>query len=356
MAAESWNAGIALVKTLPTTDVPQEFQSIITMLQNEPFRVQFFQAVRMLHRIERHRRPVGYFVPPEGETVLFSSLPTLTFPPSQLYSLERSKEGQYKLTVQFMGVCCSISVLPPPYTEHLLALMRDKNTAMAQFFDLFNHRMISFFYRGWEKYRFFIAYERGGEDSVSPRLLDLLGLGAGSLASKIGIPDTACLNYVGLLGRHTRPAESLRRILEDYFGVPVVIHQFVGTWRRLPLENQTSFTGFGGASELLGVGVIAGDEVLDQHGRIRISLGPMKFEKYLEFLPGQEANRQLKAWLKFYSNGNYETEVQLILHREEAPSCELGTLGQKRPRLGLVSWLKTKPLKQDPADATYLIQ
>jgi type VI secretion system protein ImpH len=82
----------------------------------------------------------------------------------------------------------------------------------------------------------------------------------------------------------------------------------------------------------------------------------MRFEQYLKFLPGQEAYHELVAWLKFYSNGSYETEVQLILAREDAPSCELGSGGQKRPQLGFVSWLKTRPLNRDPADATYLVQ
>jgi type VI secretion system protein ImpH len=101
---------------------------------------------------------------------------------------------------------------------------------------------------------------------------------------------------------------------------------------------------------------VAGDEVWDHHGRIRISLGPMRFEQYLKFLPGQEAHRELVAWLRFYSNGSYETEVQLVLAREDAPACELGSSGKQRPQLGLVSWLKTRPLDRDPADATYLVQ
>jgi type VI secretion system protein ImpH len=260
------------------------------------------------------------------------------------------------MVVQFMGICCAISVLPAPYTEHLLALMKDKNFAMAKFFDVFNHRLISLFYRGWEKYRFFIGFERGVADPVSPRLMDLLGLGVPGLAEGLGIAEIACLNYFGLLGRHTRPAESLRRILEDYFDVPVAIHQFAGAWRTLPMENRTSLTGFGGASEILGMGVVAGDEVLDQHGRIRIALGPMRFERYLQFLPGRDASRELQSWFRFYANGNYEAEVQLILDRRDAPDCDLGNQGRDRPQLGYVSWLKTKPLGRDPADATYLIQ
>ncbi|MGA2633225.1 MAG: type VI secretion system baseplate subunit TssG [Terracidiphilus sp.] len=326
------------------------------MLDEEPFRVHFFQAVRMLQRMEQDRKPVGYFIMPQGETIRFSSRTSLAFPPSEIYELRRAENGQMSMTVEFMGLCAAISVMPATYTEFLIARAREKDHAMEDFLNIFNHRMISFFYRGWEKYRFFIEYEKSGEDRLSGRLLDLLGLGTEGLRGRGGVPDDAYLNYVGLLARHVRSAASLQQILEDYFGVQVHIQQFAGAWRKLDPENQTCFTGFGGASERLGVGVVAGDEVWDHHGRIRISLGPMRFEKYLKFLPGQDAYHELVAWLKFYSNGSYETEVQLVLAREDAPPCELGSGGEKRPQLGLVSWLKTKPLDRDPADATYLVQ
>jgi type VI secretion system protein ImpH len=191
---------------------------------------------------------------------------------------------------------------------------------------------------------------------MSPRLLEMLGLGTGGLRGRAGIPDQACLNYVGLLARHVRSAASLQQILEDYFGVAVEVRQFAGTWRKLQPENQTSFSGSGDASERLGIGAVAGDEVWDLHGRIRVVLGPMRFEQYLTFLPEQEAHRELCAWLRFFSNRTYETEVQLVLEHEDAPRCELGADGPNRPQLGLVSWLKTRPMLRNPADATYLVQ
>jgi len=356
MAAESWDSSAAVSAQESGKDDRPDFRNLRKMLDEEPFRVHFFQAVRMLQRMEQDRKPVGYFITPQGETIRFSARTSLAFPPSEIYELRRAENGQMSMTVEFMGLCAAISVMPAPYTEFLIARAREKDHAMEDFLNIFNHRMISFFYRGWEKYRFFIEYEKSGEDRLSGRLLDLLGLGTEGLRGRGGIPDDAYLNYVGLLARQVRSAASLRQILEDYFGVQVRIQQFAGAWRKLNPENQTCFTGFGGASERLGVGVVAGDEVWDHHGRIRISLGPMRFEKYLKFLPGQDAYHELVAWLKFYSNGSYETEVQLVLAREDAPPCELGSGGEKRPQLGLVSWLKTKPLDRDPADATYLVQ
>ena len=356
MAAESWDSSPAVTGQTSEEDERPEYRNLRKMLDEAPFRVQFFQAVRMLQKMEQERKPVGYFITPQGETIRFSARTSLAFPPSEIYELRRMENGQMSMTVEFMGLCAAISVMPAPYTEFLLARARQKDHAMEDFLNIFNHRMISFFYRGWEKYRFFIEYERTGEDRLSARLLDLLGLGTEGLRDRGGIPDDAYLNYVSLLARHVRSAASLEQILEDYFGVNVRIQQFAGAWRKQSAENQTCFTGFGGASERLGVGVVAGDEVWDHHGRIRISLGPMRFEQYLKFLPGQEAHRELVAWLRFYSNGSYETEVQLVLAREDAPACELGSSGKQRPQLGLVSWLKTRPLDRDPADATYLVQ
>jgi len=356
MAAESWDSSSAVTEQGSEIDDRPEYRNLRRMLEEEPFRVHFFQAVRMLQKMEQHLKPIGYFITPQGETIRFSSKTSLAFPPSELFALRRMENGQTSMTVEFMGLCAAISVMPAPYTEFLIERARLKDHAMEDFLNIFNHRMISFFYRGWEKYRFFIEYEKSGQDRLSALLLDLLGLGTEGLRGRGGIPDDAYLNYVGLLARRVRSAASLQQILEDYFDVQAHVQQFAGTWRKLSSENQTCFTGFGGASERLGVGVVAGDEVWDHHGRIRISLGPMRFERYLEFLPGQDAYHELVAWLRFYSNGSYETEVQLVLAREDAPPCELGLGGGKRPQLGLVSWLKTKPLNRDPADATYLVQ
>jgi len=356
MATESGNTGAAVNEEVKLEAAMPALNGARKMLEDEPFRVHFFQAVRMLQKMEPERKPVGYFITPQQETIRFTARTTLDFPASEIHAMHREENGQLSMEVEFMGLCSAISVMPAPYTEFLLARARSKDHAMEDFLNIFNHRMISFFYRGWEKYRFFIEYERTREDRMSGLLLDLIGLGTEGMRERTAIPDAAYLNYVGLLGRHVRSAASLEQILEDYFGVSVHIEQFAGAWRKLSSENQTCFTGFGGPSERLGVGAVAGDEVWDHHGRIRIALGPMPFEQYLKFLPGKEAYHELVAWLRFYSNGSYETEVRLVLKREDAPACTLGAGGETRPQLGLVSWLKTKPLDRDPADATYLVQ
>ena len=363
MAATSWtpsssvddHAPFALAADSPEYVPEDAYEGIRKLFNEETFRVEFFQAVRLLQRIEKNRGAVGYFLSPTNEAIRFESLPSLSFPPSQLYDLKRDENGQLHLRVQFMGLAAAISILPHSYTEYLIGRLRDKDKAMAEFFDIFNHRLISLFYRAWAKYRFFIGYESGEQDMLTPRLMELLGLGTSGLKDRTSIPDRAYISYAGLLSKHVRTAAGLKQILEDYFDVPVTIHQFAGAWRSLPSTNQSTLSGLNRASERLGIGTVVGNEVWDHHGRIRISIGPMSFDKYVEFLPGYSAHRDLEAWVKFYSSGQYEAEAQLILKKEEAPSCELGSRGKQEPRLGLASWMKTKPLKKDPGDAIFLL-
>jgi len=335
---------------------PAVLEVLRRQIEEEPFRFHFFQAVRLLQRMDPERSPVGYFVPPQGEAIRFRSRPSLAFPPSEIYDLVRDESGQAEMTVEFMGLSASLSVLPTTYTELLMERIRAKDRAMEEFFNIFNHRMISMFYRGWEKYRYYVAYERSGEDKLSERLFDLLGLGSESLRGRMAIPDRSMLYYLGHLARHVRGSASLDQLLEEYFEVPVCVAQFLGTWNRLPESNRTALTGEGDDSEKLGRGAVVGDEVWDPHGRIGVTIGPMKLSRYLEFLPGQPAHRELVAWLRFYSNGMYECEVRLILDRQEVPACVLGAEDASRPRLGLLTWLKTRPMERNPADATYLAQ
>ena len=363
MAASSWNpdTSIALAAALPgelsaeDRDHLEKFDKLRAILTEEVFRVEFFQAVRMLERMESDRKPVGYFVPPNTEAIRFTAHNTLAFPPSQLYSLDRDETGQLRLAVQFMGLCTSMTILPSVYTEYILNLQRNKDSAMRDFFDMFNHRMVSLFYRGWEKYRFYIGFEAGHGDGLSPRLMDILGLGTLGLQQRSAIPDQALIAYAGLLGRHTKMASSLKQILEDYFQVPVTIEQFAGTWRSLPPENRTIFGAGNRASQQLGLGTVVGDEVWEHHGRIRIRIGPLDFADYRSFLPGPGAYNDLKAWVRYFSAGQFEAEVQLILKRDQVPQCTLGLRGPDEPRLGLVSWLKTRACAADPGDAVFLL-
>jgi type VI secretion system protein ImpH len=331
------------------------FEPMRELMEQEPYCFQFFQAVRLLERLYPERNPVGLFVSPQTEVVQFSSVPTLSFPASEIQDFQPGADSPGKLQVNFMGLSAAVGVLPHVYTEFLLERVKAKDRGPGDFFDIFNHRIISLFYRGWQKYRFYVAFERtgAGDDLISARVRDFIGLGSGSLTGRMQIEDEACLYYGGLLSARRPSAQGLKQLIEDYFEVPVAVQQFTGSWRRLPPGNRTYLRDTGTFCEQLGMGTIVGDEAFDYHGAVTLRIGPLSFERYREFLPGARANSELRAWLRLYTNREFDYVIQLVLERDEVPRMKLGEDGIGASRLGLVSWIKNQQLDRDPDEATY---
>jgi len=319
-------------------------------LQREPFSFDFFQAVRLLERLLPERTSVGRFAHPETEVARFGVHPSLAFPASQIQAMDNPENGPVKMTVNFMGMTGPEGVLPNPYTSLIIERLRAADSSPRDFLDIFHHRIISLFYRAWRKYRFDVACEQDERDRFSRHLLSLLGLGSDGLRDRQTISDETLIYYSGLLAQRPRTAQALQQILADYFEVPVQIEQFAGAWYRLDPETQCSLSETGSDSGELGFGAVVGDEVWDQQSKVRIVLGPLALERYVDFLPDGQAWEPLRAWVKFFSNDEWDFEVKLILERQQVPACTLGADGASGPQLGWVSWVKSAPFRRDPDD------
>ena len=325
-------------------------------LRREPFRFDFFQAVRLLERLIPDKPPVGKFENPAKEPVHFGAQPSLAFPASQIQEMDWPESGPAQMTVNFMGLTGPEGVLPNPYTSLLIERLRFGDTSPRDFFDIFNHRIISLFYQAWRKYRFDVAYEHGERNRFSHDLLSLVGLGTEGLQDRQSIPDDALLYYSGLLGQRPRSAQALKQILADYFDVPVEIEQFAGGWYHLDSPTQCCLDEGASDSERLGAGAVVGDEIWTQQSRVRVVLGPLSRERYMDFLPQGSCWQPLRAWVQFFANGEFDFEVKLVLDREMVPPCELGTDEASAPRLGWVSWVKSKPFGRDPGDTILTLE
>ncbi len=319
------------------------------LLEDEPFRFRFFQAVRLLERLFPEREGVGRFVSPESEVVRFSARQSTSFPASEVHAIDWNTATP-RMSVNFMGLSGSSGVLPLAYSELVMDRARARDTALRDFLDIFNHRLISLFYRAWQKYRLTGSYQSGRQDAVSAHLLDLIGLGTGGLKDRQAIPDEGLLFYSGLLTQRPRSALALQQILSDYFDVPVEVVQFVGAWYRLDRASITSLDDSRSPAQCLGAGAVVGDEAWDQQAGVCIRLGPLPLERYLDFLPDGGAYQPLRSLVRFYFNDEVDFQLQLILQREQTPALVLGAEGPEAPRLGWLTWVKSAALTRDPAE------
>jgi type VI secretion system protein ImpH len=325
-------------------------------LRREPQTFDFFQAVRVLERLRPDKNPVGLFAHPQKEVARFAAHPSLAFPASQIQEAEWPDEGPVRMLVNFMGLTGPEGVLPNPYTSLIIERQREGDHSLRDFLDIFNHRMISLFYRAWRKYRFDVTCERGERELFSRHLLSLLGLGTDGMRDRQSISDDTLIYYSGLLSQRPRSAQALQQILADYFDVPVAVEQFSGGWYRLDPETQCRLSEGNEDSGELGFGAVVGDEMWNQQSRVRIVLGPLSLERYADFLPDGESYGPLRAWVRFFSNDEWDFDVQLILQREQVPACTLGADGVSGPQLGWVSWVKSAPLGRDPADTVLALE
>jgi type VI secretion system protein ImpH len=340
------------------SEVRQENPDLILerRLREEPYVFEFFQAVRLLEKLQPEREPVGRFAQPKREAARFSAHASLTFPASEIQSLDWTEGRPPRLEVNFMGLTGPTGVLPHYYTQLVQERNRAKDTGLRDFLDIFHHRIISLFYRAWQKHKCTVNYSEGGEDPIGQALLALIGLGSPGLQRRLGVADETLIFYGGLLGLIPRSATALENLLADYFSVPVEVEQFVGVWRPIAQPDQCQLEAGDEISRQLGLGAVAGDEVWDRGSRVRIKIGPLSEERYLDFLPTGSAWEPLNELTRFFAGGEIEFEVQLILQREDVPASELGRDGDAGPRLGWLTWVKSTPdFNRDPGDAILLL-
>lgn len=357
-------------------------------LFEEPFSFDFFQAVRILQQVGGRRR-VGYAGPPEAEAVRFLAHLSLSFPASSIHELipATPERPAPRLVQAFMGLTGPSGVLPRHYTDLLYRLARDRSEknpekhALREWFDLFNHRFVSLFYRAWEKYRFFVPYERGESGLPDPDLFtsclfSLVGFGTPSLRNRlrVSVRETAedgesqervlarienltLLRYGGLLAHQVRSAAGLQAILQDYFQFPVRVCQYQGQWLQIEPRNRSRLED--NVNNQLGFTTVVGERVWDIQSKFRLRLGPLDYHQFLEFLPDRSPIPQRKALyllihlVKLYVGITLDFDTQLVLEKSEVPECQLEEETAFGARLGWNTWLRSQEFDHDPDDAVF---
>ena len=361
--------------------------SAIGCLFREPGGYDFFQAVSLLEQMQSKHFPVGRAALPTQEGLRFRTALGSAFPTSAVTEVlpPAIDSPQAEITVALFGLTGPSGILPRHYTELVYTLDREakgpQRNALRDWFDLFNHRLISLYYRSWEKYRFgrSIArceHERLQPDTFTTSVFSLAGLGFPSMRNQLQVTatrgdlfspreeklaevkDLALLRYSGLLAQRPRTASNLTQLLRDYFSLPVAVDQFQGQWLSLDEPQQTSLS-LSQGNNALGISAIAGEKVWDIQSKLRVRVGPLKQEQFLELLPEESPTPQQKTFfllcqlIRLYIGPELEFDVQLELAADEVPPCSLNDNPNHGPRLGWNTWLLIDPATQSTTDACF---
>jgi type VI secretion system protein ImpH len=357
---------------------------LVELLLEQPYRFEFFQAVRILEQ-EAVRRahaegsplPAAVGGMEQGGAVRsgirFRSAATLQFPPAaimrawQTGTEEAARPGAglphvTELELSCFGLVGPSGTLPPHYTSLVVErFRRHRDSTLREFLDIFLQRFAALHYRAWWKYRHDIRYEQAKvacrgvawdaadepRDAITSVVSSLVGLAGKGLTGRLAVDDEAIFHYSSHFSRGPRTAACLEDVLADLLNARVRVEQFVGRWLELEAADQTMLASQSapeGQHARLGHGALLGKRVWDIESTFEVVVGPLKAGVFRRYLPGSHGLAAISDFLRLYAGPNYEILIRLAILASEVPPCRLGgdaerPAGGLGPRLGWTTWL-----------------
>ncbi|BBM00995.1 type VI secretion system baseplate subunit TssG [Microbulbifer sp. GL-2] len=351
--------------------------TVIERLRREPYNFDFFQAVRLVERAvsmsdgDFCNEPIAGAAPPSKELIRFSAQSGLSFVGSDVLRLEKKQSAgteaqehdlnQWHMEVGFTGLIGSQGVMPYYLTELVQKELRENNTALRDFLDMFNHRHVSLFYQAWYKYQLPVNYERQrlrterDPDLFTQAIASLAGLGTSEMRYRMPVPDEAMLGMAGHLSQGHCSAAALTSMIKHYFDLTVSVEQFQGQWDelpkdilcRLPCDEAPS-----GVNNCLGINTILGTHCFQAQNKFRVIIEPMAYEQFMTIAPGTQKLEALKAFIKFSAGVEMDFELSVSLPTEQISPVQLNRKSESEPLLGWNTHMASEHEAVDPVQIT----
>ncbi|WP_373322321.1 type VI secretion system baseplate subunit TssG [Paraburkholderia adhaesiva] len=324
----------SLPTAIPRTDQRPAQASV--QWPDEPWRYGF---LAMLRRIGSDPAidPVGTAALPQREPFSLGQQPSLAFAPREVASIEETG-GQLMIRLFSLGLLGPNGPLPLHITEIARERKEHRHDAtLADFLDIFHHRLLTQFYRTWAAAQSAVSLDRPEKETFSFYAASLAGHDIEE-TQRGALPAHALLSANAHLVREARNPDALRAMLAHYFGVPVRIEEFVFHWIERSTQDASRF-GVPTTGSTLGVNAFLGGMVPDRQGKFRIVFGPLDFADYLRFTPRGTDLIKLVEWVRAFVGRELVWELELQIKPESAPVAVMGGPQQ----LGWSSWLGQPP-------------
>ena len=306
-------------------------------LEDSPEQFSLFQALRLLEFSQEGAPPIGLRGPFEREAVRLRSDPSLSFPKSSVVAVERETNptnGRERavLTTPILGLYGPDSPLAEHVTEDILH-EREDETAVRDFLDIINHRLMGLLYRSWSHYRLYVQCRQWGEDSLSRQLEALIDL-KGQQPEALG--DESLMPVMGLLMQRPRSASGLETLLGYFFpGVRMRIKQCIPRTVLVASEQRSAL---GAANASLGKNTFMGQKVFDTTGKFRVVVELSGNSQLGDFQAGGASYARLAALTDLWCQDALDWELELILREQDVTLASISSLSPTT-RLGVNSWL-----------------
>ncbi|HMA93251.1 MAG TPA: type VI secretion system baseplate subunit TssG [Polyangiaceae bacterium] len=297
----------------------------------------FFQLARSIERAHPESAPIGQLGPAAREFVWFRHSPSFAFATSDITSVVTT-DRHVLVTTAFIGLTGTTTPLATYYAEDVIRSDDTASAALTAFYDLFHHRILSFVYRCWTKYRPMSQFVAGGQDPFTRRALTLIGVEPDAPAASGALPPFVQLSLAPVLVGRVRSARALEIVLRRVFSsTPMRIECFIS--RRVELDDPERIK-LGSVNTTIGEDFTIGRTVHDRSGRFRVKVGPVDFDTAERFVPGGQDFPKLRGIVEHFTRGVLEAELEIELDESATPRFRLAAAAGAR--LGVTSRIGTK--------------
>jgi type VI secretion system protein ImpH len=279
----------------------------------------FYRFCQLLEQTTGSRLGTGRT--PESDPVRFRPNPHLGFPAGELKRTEIDADNPDAIpTVRtnFFGLYGVDSPLPTSIINDINQ-GRDGADAMAAFLDIFNHRLMTQFYRIWRKYSYPATFEPGGTDTVSQSLMALTGITHGG-----DQPSSRLLAILKPLLHTTHTAEGIAAVINSQ-APNTKVEVFAQHPVTMPVAKRARLSMLSGMT--LDQNPILGDETCVVGYCSRVELSTDDPDEAKGWMPDGQLRQDVMALLRTYLGCDYDLRFWLTIPTRLLPMPRLGDAG-----------------------------
>lgn len=280
------------------------------------------QLFESLHLIEqfllKSNANLGTDHLPSQETIELKVAQQLGYEVGEFTTVESKRNQSLVVMTNLIGLTGENGVLPKHYSELILQRLKDSDPTLQDFLDIFNHRILSLFYRTWQSFQPAVQHRKVSVNEFSSwnQVLESLTGGLGDRA----------IHWGGLFSQPVKSRGSIQACMESLSGCDVIIRDFKGKWMHLTECEQTRLCSKrlpeGQYSEL-GRGASLGRKAWNVNAGFMVEFVAKGQEQVHGMMPNGERIREIKALCKDLLGNTASVEWSLTAQYKHLPKVQL---------------------------------
>lgn len=310
-------------------------------LQSQGYRFNFFQAVSLLEQIYKDQVEVGHTGPVKDEIVQLLPNNSLGFPAADVarITLDENDDGRekWKILQNFFGLYGPNSAAPIFIAESVNQCI-DTADPLKDFLDIFNHRVLSLYYRAQKKGNTLKSVSTTHSNPISNILYAMMGRDFNTNESNWEVSPDRLLRHCSLFSSSNRNPSGLEKLISDYFSLSdVQVVPFARRRIKIPKSSQGRLSAVQNHAAL-GESFILGEIVEDITGQFNLRIKVPDMRTFKQFQPGEARYKELIFLVNMYVQYRLGFTLEFILPTEEVRSLAISGLNPDG-KLGQSSWV-----------------